>query len=74
MTDSDVLSSLKNSIREDLDKKADAIIEKRCQDFRSELNKQKHILIAQMLDEIEVLAMENSRACELVFQINLKRG
>lgn len=74
MTDSDVLSTLKKSIREDLDKKADEIIEKRCQDFRSELSKQKHILITKMLDEIEILAMENSRACELVFQINLKRG
>ena len=74
LTDSDVLSALKESIREELDKKADEIIEKRCQDLRSELSKQKHILISKMLDEIEFLVMENSRACELVFQINLKRG
>lgn len=74
MTETDVLSSLKKSIREDLDKKADAIIEKRCQDFRSELNKQKHILIARMLEEIEVLVSQNSLAHELVFQINIKRG
>lgn len=74
MTDRDILLALKESIREELDKKADKIIEKQCQNFRSELNKQKHILIAQMLDEIEILAAENSIAHELKLQINLKRG
>lgn len=74
MTGQDFLSTLKEQVREELDKKADETIENLADKLRDELRKHKTSLIAEMLGGIEVVANENRFNREITFQINIKAG
>ena len=72
MKESDVLSTLKEQIRAELNREANETIEKLVHRFRCELGKHKTSLVAEMLNRIEVLASNNDLKQEITFQINIK--
>ena len=74
MTERDVLSTLKEQVREELGKEANETIEKLVHKFRCELGKHRTSLIAEMLDRIEIIAIDNASNRELTFQIIIKAG
>lgn len=72
MTEKDVLSILKTSIREELDREANEVIEKLCHKFRCELGKHKNKLIAEMIHRIDIVTSQEPITNEVVFQINIR--
>lgn len=72
MTENDVLSTLKKSINEELNREANEIIEKLCHKFRCELGKHKNKIVAEMLNRIDICVSNNNALNEVTFQINIK--
>ena len=54
MTDNELLSSVKDSIREELNREANETIDKLCHKFRCELGKHKSKLVAEILDRVHI--------------------
>lgn len=74
MTEQDILSAMKEQVRQELGREANETIEKLVQRFRCELGKYKTSLIAEMLNRIEIIANRNDFNQEVTFQINIKAG
>lgn len=74
MTEQDILSAMKEQVRQELGREANETIEKLVQRFRCELGKYKTSLIAEMLNRIEIIANQNDFNREVTFQINIKAG
>lgn len=74
MTGEDFLSTLKAQVREELNEKADEIIETLVDKLRYELEKHKNSLIAGMLDGIDLLVNTDEINNKTIFQINIKTG
>lgn len=74
MTENDVLSILKITIREELNREANEAIEKLCHKFRCELGKHKNKLVAEMLDRIDICTSQDPVSKGMTFQINIKGG
>lgn len=74
MTNSDLLSVLKEKVREELCEVADKNIENLVDKFRSELVKNRNTMIAGLLNGIEILAHTEEMNNETKFQINIKTG
>ena len=72
MTDRDLLATIKEQVRAELNREANEIIEKLVQRFRCELGRQKTAMVAEMLNRIEILARDNDLKQEITFQINIK--
>lgn len=72
MTDRDLLATIKEQVRAELNREANETIEKLVHRFRCELGKHKTSLVAEMLNRIEVLASNNDLKQEITFQINIK--
>ena len=69
----DIISSLKDTIAEELNKNADKLIEELCNKFRCELQNCKYNLILGMLKEIDICISNSADNNNLIFQINLKK-
>lgn len=74
MTEQDILSAMKEQVRQELGREANETTEKLVQRFRCELGKYKTSLIAEMLNRIEIIANRNDFNQEVTFQINIKAG
>ena len=74
MTEQDILSAMKEQVRQELEREANETIEKLVHKFRCELGKYKTSLIAEMLHKIEIIANRNDFNQEVTFQINIKAG
>lgn len=74
MADNDILQEIKNSVREELNREANAIIEKWCHKFRCELGKHKNELVAALLNNIDMNINKDTTGREVVFQIVIKGG
>lgn len=74
MTDRDVLASIKETIREELGRCANAEIDKLAHKFACEMGKHKAELITAMMNRLEIMAIENRLNREITFQINIKGG
>lgn len=72
MTDRDLLATIKEQVRAELNREANEIIEKLVKRFRCELGRHKTAMVAEMLNRIEVLARDNDLKQEITFQINIK--
>lgn len=70
----EVLTTLKNSVREELNREANETIEKLCHKFRCELGKHKNELVTEILNSIEMNVRQDSAKQEIVFQIVIKGG
>ena len=73
MTENDILSQVKETIRQELNREANETIDKLCHKFRCELGKHKNKMVAEMLNRIDVI-VEKQPNQETVFQINIRGG
>ncbi len=71
MTKQDLISMLKEKVREELQNEADKIIEKLVDIFRSELLRKKNSIIAGMINGLEVLMKQETGTNNITIQINL---
>jgi hypothetical protein len=78
MTEQDLLSALKEKVREELIEEANKMIAKSIaklvEESRSELVKLKTSLIAEMLNGIEVMANSDNLKQEITFRVDIKAG
>lgn len=74
MMEKEVLSVVKNSIKEELNREANIVIEDLCQKFRCELEKHKNELVTEMLNNIDFQINKDTAKQEILFQINIKGG
>ena len=78
MKETDVLSQLKDSIKEELNREAnktiDELTEKMCHKLRCQLGKHKRELVAEMLDRIDIIMRNDGVNKDTVFQINIRGG
>lgn len=72
MTNADLLSVLKEKVREELCEVADKNIENLVDKFRSELVKNRNTMIAGLLNGIDILSHTDDVTNETTFQINIK--
>lgn len=72
MTDNDFVSTLNDSIRQELNSVADEEIEKLVDKFRCELGKHRAIIIGNLIDNIEFSFSRDTVSDNTVFQINIR--
>ncbi len=74
MKETDILNTIKKSIREELDREADKVIEKLCEQFKDELRKSKNVLVAELLNNVDMEVNSHPTNKEVVYQIVIKGG
>jgi hypothetical protein len=72
--ENEILTTLKNSVREELNREANATIENLCHKFRCELGKHKNELVTEILNRIDIEMKNNCGDKDVVFQITIKGG
>lgn len=72
MKDVDFFQSIEESMRTELEKRADNLIDKLGKQFVEEMQKNKSRVIAALLDSVQMLMTESSIDRSLTFQINIK--
>ena len=74
MTENDILRQAKDTIREELDREADKVIEKLCEQFKDELRKSKNVLVVELLNNVDMEVNSHPTNKEVVYQIVIKGG
>lgn len=74
MTDNDILSSIKEQMRNELARIANQEIDKLVHKFTCEMGKHKAEFIAAIIKDVECLVVKNSVNEGITFQINIKGG
>ena len=74
MNENDILSSIKEKMREELSRIANQEIDNLAHKFYCAMGKHKAEFIASIINDIEFVAMENQLNREITFQINIKGG
>ena len=74
MTDRDILASIQERMRAELSRLANQEIDKLVHKFTCEMGKHKAEFIAEIINAVECVAVENPLNREITFQINIKGG
>ena len=74
MTENDILLSLKEQMRAELSRIANAEIDKLVHKFTCEMGKHKAEFIAAIVNDVECLVKKDPIKEEITFQINIKGG
>ena len=72
MTENDIFATIKKSLCEELTKKAEELITSFIGEFNREMQKCKGQVVANLIENIELMASNNPAAQNIVFQINIR--
>lgn len=72
MTENDIFATIKKSLRDELNKKAEELITTLIGEFHRELQNRKGQIIGDLIESIEFMVSNDPKAQNINFQINIK--